>query len=190
MEREKKVKLPYKIYFSKILYVPAVVKAFFYSLPFLFYLSPYYKGVEKKTVFEVERILSPIAHTYSKQGIEVFKYIHYGYICIAVILVVLGILGILPVVIYVHFSHAEITPTGVRTYIYSGATLKTDEMSFEAIENVKMVETLWGKVFDYGSIMISGKGGGKILLYMVPHPRKISSIINYMAANFTQDNTV
>lgn len=57
---------------------------------------------------------------------------------------------------------------------------KTHEMVIAKIETIDVKESLWGRVFGYGTVFASGTGAGSITLHYIKHPfefqRQIRSV--------------
>ncbi|MBR1804007.1 MAG: PH domain-containing protein [Muribaculaceae bacterium] len=57
---------------------------------------------------------------------------------------------------------------------------KTHEMVIAKIETIDVKESLWGRVFGYGTVFVAGTGAGSITINYVKHPfefqRQIRSV--------------
>ena len=83
--------------------------------------------------------------------------------------------------IYLYYS-IEYGVTNKRLLIKKGVfTIRTMEISINRIESIYCVQSLCGRIFNYGSIFVSGIGGTAKVFFMVCKPytlrRKIAKII-------------
>ena len=176
----RKLKLPGQIKFTKLYLFPPLVGILFRSIPLLFYYTPYYSKA-RKILFSFADGLMRVS------SVETIKWFNIVYLVLAVLFIIGGLRVFLSNCIYVCFGSAEVTDKDVKTHIYDVFTLNEDSMSYESMENVKVIQTLFGTVFNYGSIVVNGKGGGKIIFYMVPHPNEVAGFINKKINNLTSD---
>ena len=73
----------------------------------------------------------------------------------------------------------EIAVTNRRFVVKTGLfTRQTQEVALEKIEEIKLAQSFWGRLFDYGSISISGTGVSKIQLPNIDEPLMLRKAIN------------
>lgn len=85
-----------------------------------------------------------------------------------------GIL-ILGIALFAHMmivrATTEIAITNIRFVLKEGIVARNvDEMNIDRIESVHVVQSVIGRLLDYGTIMVRGMGIGEIILPPVAHP--------------------
>jgi uncharacterized membrane protein YdbT with pleckstrin-like domain len=73
----------------------------------------------------------------------------------------------------------EIVVTSRRFVVKTGfIARKTQEVSLEKIEQIKLNQSFWGRILDYGSLDIRGTGVGNIQLPNIDEPLALRRAIN------------
>lgn len=89
-------------------------------------------------------------------------------------LIVLGIVGIgilIWLLMIVHFKTTEAALTTRRVVYKKGLfTRQTLELGLTTIEQVELIQGLWGRIFGFGVIEVSGTGEGRIRTHPMAHP--------------------
>lgn len=85
-----------------------------------------------------------------------------------------GIL-LLGILLFAHMmivrATTEIAITNTRFVLKEGIVARNvDEMSIDRIESVHVIQSVLGRLLDYGTVMVRGMGIGEILLPPVAHP--------------------
>lgn len=94
------------------------------------------------------------------------------------------LLGIILVGIYL-FARAAITMlttefavTDSRVVLKTGwLNVRTQEISASSIEGVQLVQSIWGKLFGYGRIMVTGTGDARLVFPPMAEPIKFRRAI-------------
>lgn len=72
---------------------------------------------------------------------------------------------------YIQREYTEYSVTTRRVLIKTGMVhRKTVEIMAKKIEGIQVIQTLWGRLLDYGSIVVVGIGGSQDPLPYIPHP--------------------
>ncbi|MEZ6024132.1 MAG: PH domain-containing protein [Hyphomonadaceae bacterium] len=86
-------------------------------------------------------------------------------------------LGILLVGVYIfiamaiHMSVTQFAVTDRRVVLKRGwLNVHTKELATETVEGVQVVQSIWGKLFGYGRIVITGTGDARIVFPPMAHP--------------------
>lgn len=68
-------------------------------------------------------------------------------------------------------ASTEIAITNTRLIFKRGLVARyVGEMSIDRIEGVNVLQTVWGRVFGYGRIMVRGMGVGEVILPNISNP--------------------
>ncbi len=89
-------------------------------------------------------------------------------------LIVLGIIGV-GVIIFImaaiHMTVTEFAVTDRRVVLKRGwLNVHTQELAADAVEGVQLVQSIWGKLFGYGRIVVTGTGDARIVFPPMAHP--------------------
>lgn len=77
-------------------------------------------------------------------------------------------------VAFVRALATEIAVTSERLVKKSGlVSVRSEDMNLDKIEEVDLEETLWGALFDYGTVAVHGSGTGAITVKMVQSPERL-----------------
>jgi uncharacterized membrane protein YdbT with pleckstrin-like domain len=83
----------------------------------------------------------------------------------------------------------EIVVTNRRFVVKTGfISRKTQEVSLEKIEEIKLTQSFWGRLFDYGSFDIRGTGVGNIQLPNIDEPLELRRAINTARGTHAPEN--
>ena len=83
----------------------------------------------------------------------------------------------------------EIVVTNRRFVVKTGfIARKTQEVSLEKIEEIKLTQSFWGRLFGYGSFDIRGTGVGNIQLPSVDEPLELRRAINTARGTHQPEN--
>lgn len=100
------------------------------------------------------------------------------YFCIVAIALIIAFIKLFSFLYTVSKSFFSVDDQSVKVSIVSFFRQYTSEMPLKSIENIHMYQNTWERFFNYGTIMIEGKGGGKIVFPMVSDPEKVYKIIS------------
>lgn len=76
--------------------------------------------------------------------------------------------------LFVHGYALELAVTSDRFVKKSGlVSIKTEEVSLDKIEEVNIEESIFGRIFGYGTLHVHGTGAGKIQVKMVRDPVRL-----------------
>lgn len=82
----------------------------------------------------------------------------------------------------------EIAVTTYRFVFKEGLiSRKTQEVSLNKIEEILLQQTVWGRVFGYGKLILRGTGVGKIELPNIDNPIEIRKIIEKSKADLRKE---
>jgi uncharacterized membrane protein YdbT with pleckstrin-like domain len=89
-------------------------------------------------------------------------------------LIVLGII-LVGVFIFIraaiHMSVTQFAVTDRRIVLKRGwLNVHTYELATETVEGVQLVQTIWGKLFGYGRVVVTGTGDAQIVFPPMAHP--------------------
>lgn len=117
----------------------------------------------------------------------VFKYFDWEVFSMNFALVIIP-LFVLPSPKMIHFSSIEMGVTN-RRFIYKEGigSIKTHEIRLEAIESIQITQDIWGKLFNYGNLYLTGRGSQKILLEKIDSPLEVKAAIE-MASEEREKN--
>ena len=93
----------------------------------------------------------------------------------AVVAIVLVVLGAIPLIgALMKKAAAEFAVTNKRVIFKTGVIRrKTAEMFLNKIESVGVDQTIGGRIFSYGSIVLHGTGGSTEPFVMIGHPLEL-----------------
>lgn len=87
------------------------------------------------------------------------------------------LLGIIVVGVFIFLSAAirmsttQFAVTNKRVVLKRGwLNVHTDELATESIEGVQLVQSVWGKIFGYGRVAVTGTGEAQIVFPPMAHP--------------------
>ena len=97
---------------------------------------------------------------------------HLGWIALSVLFLPLfgaGLLGLL--VLWILIRSTELAVTNKRILVKTGfVSRNTIELNLSRIESIQVHQTFWGRVLDYGTIIISGAGNPQAPLHKIKDP--------------------
>ncbi len=71
----------------------------------------------------------------------------------------------------IHMSVTQFAVTDRRVVLKRGwLNVHTQELAIETVEGVQLVQSIWGKIFGYGRILVTGTGDAKIVFPPMAHP--------------------
>ncbi|MGE0595629.1 MAG: PH domain-containing protein [Hyphomonadaceae bacterium] len=71
----------------------------------------------------------------------------------------------------IHMSTTQFAVTNKRVVLKRGwLNVRTEELATEGIEGVQLVQSIWGKLFGYGRVMVTGTGEAQIVFPPMAHP--------------------
>lgn len=101
--------------------------------------------------------------------VEGVKYLHPGIRIFAFLMFVMGLLGFAQMMIVK--ATTEIAITNNRLVYKRGLVARqVGEMSIDRIEGVNVLQTILGRIFDYGRLAIRGMGVGEVVLPPIEDP--------------------
>jgi len=87
------------------------------------------------------------------------------------------LLGIILVGIFIfiraaiHMSTTQFAVTDRRVVLKRGwLNVHTQELATETVEGVQLVQSIWGKLFGYGRLVVTGTGDAQIVFPPMSHP--------------------
>jgi uncharacterized membrane protein YdbT with pleckstrin-like domain len=88
-----------------------------------------------------------------------------------VLLPVLGVGLIVWIVGYVHYKTTELAITNKRIIVKTGfISRKTVEINLGKVVSIEVNQSLWGRVFNFGSLLISGAGISQAPIHAISDP--------------------
>jgi len=70
-----------------------------------------------------------------------------------------------------HMSTTQFAVTDKRIVLKEGwLNVRTHELAAESVEGVQLVQSIWGKLFGYGRILVTGTGDARIVFPPMAHP--------------------
>lgn len=106
------------------------------------------------------------------EGMGVFEripYIHPGLRIFSFLIFIYGLLRFAQMM--VTKATTEIAITNTRLIYKRGLIARhVGEMSIDRIEGVNVLQSVWGRLFDYGRVMIRGMGVGEVVLPPIKDP--------------------
>lgn len=83
----------------------------------------------------------------------------------------------------------EIAVTNIRLILKRGLVARyVGEMSVDRIESVNVLQTFWGRIFDFGQLAIHGMGVGEIILPPIAQPIEFRKAIEKAKVKQKEDN--
>ena len=72
---------------------------------------------------------------------------------------------------WINMSTTEFAVTDRRVVLKRGwLNISTQELAVESVEGVRVSQSLWGKVFGYGHVVVTGTGDARIVFPPMAHP--------------------
>lgn len=92
---------------------------------------------------------------------------------------VLTILWLIPaIVIWLKWKYTENGVTNKRVIHKHGIISRvTDEIRLSAIESIQIHQSLWGRLFGYGDVVVAGRGHGEVVIRWVADPLEAKKLI-------------
>lgn len=79
---------------------------------------------------------------------------------------------------YLQLKYTEQGPTNKRVILKQGiVSRRTEEMKLRSVETVEIDQGIFGRIFDYGIIKISGRGISDVIFQNVDGPMKVKKAI-------------
>lgn len=117
-----------------------------------------------------------------EQIVTVFP--HHGFVRALIVVnfvLSLATLGLwLPVAIWfwLKWRTTEQGVTSKRVIYKSGILSRhTDELRLNAIESIHIQQSLWGRLFGFGQVTVTGRGAGDVVLRWMSQPLEVKKII-------------
>ena len=107
-------------------------------------------------------------------------WIYWRWFALWVILAVptFGVTLIFAIVEYIKIKSLEMGATSKRIIVKKGVfSRSTDEIKISSIETIGMEQSFWGRVFNYGTIDITGRGNAKIFFINISDPLSVKKVI-------------
>lgn len=102
----------------------------------------------------------------------------------------LGFAMLLLIVHYIYLYTTEIIVTTFRLVFKTGwISRNTQEVSLNKIEEVTLDQSIWGRLFGFGKLVIRGTGVGVIDLPNLDNPIEVRKIIENARANLRQGSS-
>ena len=93
----------------------------------------------------------------------------FQWLCVSWLILMWGLTGI---DFYLHQIHIS----NVRLWVLQGWVIRrSTEMMLARIERVELRQSLFGRMFGYGSLVISGASGQALILKTIPKPRRFKN---------------
>lgn len=95
----------------------------------------------------------------------------------------------LPVAIYfwLKWRNTEQGVTNKRVIYKSGIFSRTtDEMRLSAIESIKIEQSIWGRIFGFGEVIVAGRGDGDVVLRWMADPLEVKKTIESAEHDYAQ----
>ena len=92
---------------------------------------------------------------------------------------ILTILWLIPaIVIWLKWKYTENGVTNKRVIHKHGIISRvTDEIRLSAIESIQIHQSLWGRLFGYGDVVVAGRGHGEVVIRWVADPLEAKKLI-------------
>lgn len=85
-------------------------------------------------------------------------------------------------VIYTKTTESAVTSS--RVILKTGwLSRKTDEISLRKVESVLMSQGIIGRIFNFGSVLVIGTGGNKVLIRGIADPMSFRAVVQAVAMN-------
>ena len=102
--------------------------------------------------------------------------------CIIVGFFLMGLPWFYAIYEYYRLKNIEIAVTNKRVVLKHGIIGRyTEEMKLDAIESIEIWQGVYGRIFGYGNIYITGKGGSTVALKDVDDTTSVKSSIESVA---------
>lgn len=113
--------------------------------------------------------------------------IYFSIVLLVFILVTFKFVSFLYTVLHSYF---EVNENSIKVSIASFTRKYESEMPLHSIENIHMYQNAWESLLRYGTILVEGKGGGKMVLPMVSDVENVYKKIseNIKNSEKEQDN--
>ena len=86
---------------------------------------------------------------------------------------------IIPVISFIDRYFTEYAVTSQGVLVKRGIIRrKVSRLSVKKIEGVDLRQTILGRIFNYGTIVVRGTGSDAVVFYMVPSPLRFQGLIN------------
>jgi uncharacterized membrane protein YdbT with pleckstrin-like domain len=105
----------------------------------------------------------------------------YGLIMPLVWLVIFFPVGIYQILVFATTKQGITSKKVIKKTGVIGVT--TDEIRNVKIESVEIKQGILGRIFNYGTVIISGTGGSKLSLNFVNNPKKVKQTIDNLIDN-------
>jgi uncharacterized membrane protein YdbT with pleckstrin-like domain len=105
----------------------------------------------------------------------------YGLIMPCLWLLILFPVGIYQILVFATTKQGITSKKVIKKTGVIGVT--TDEIRNVKIESVEIKQGILGRIFNYGTVIISGTGGSKLSLNFVNNPKKVKQTIDNLIDN-------
>lgn len=87
----------------------------------------------------------------------------------------------------IHMSVTQFAVTDRRVVLKRGwLNVHTYELATETVEGVQLVQTIWGRIFGYGRVVVTGTGDAQIVFPPMAHPIAFRRSIEAMRHGTTE----
>lgn len=92
---------------------------------------------------------------------------------------ILTLIWLIPaIIIWLKWKYTENGVTNKRVINKRGIlSRKTDEIRLNAIESIQINQTILGRIFGYGDVIIAGRGHGQVVIKWIDDPLEAKKII-------------
>lgn len=117
----------------------------------------------------VEEVLVPNETITYNSNISLWAYA--GWLTVGVLTSVLGIGLVILLIVYIKYKFTEIAITNKRLITKVGVIQrKTMEMNLSKIESLQVNQSIIGRIFNFGDVVISGTGSHLAILRHIKNP--------------------
>lgn len=98
--------------------------------------------------------------------------------CIVIGFFLMGLPWLYAIYEYYRLKNIEIAVTNKRVVLKQGIFGRyTEELKIDAIESIEIWQGVYGRMFGYGNVYITGRGGSKVALKDLDNPISVKSAI-------------
>jgi membrane protein YdbS with pleckstrin-like domain len=117
----------------------------------------------------IQSTLLPGEHVRLRASLSLWA--HAGYLALGLVLapLVVGLFILIP--LFVQLKSTEMAVTNKRVLIKTGfISRQTLEMNLDSIEVIQVHQSIWGRLFNFGTIVITGAGNPQAPVDRIVHP--------------------
>jgi uncharacterized membrane protein YdbT with pleckstrin-like domain len=123
-------------------------------------------------------ILNTFLEKLPRQGLDIGILVLYAYLAIRMVFV------------WLHLRFTELAATNKRVLCKTGIWARsTSEMKISSIETVTMRQGIIGRVLNYGSLLVTGKGVSDVLFHSIANPLDVKRDIESINSGSTRDGS-